>query len=221
MIAEELINDMVPALTMKDDAEKAILWMGELRTNFLPVIENGHFRGFISEEIIFENNDLEKHISTIKLIGDNCYLNKNQHFYDVIKLFKDFNIDMVAIVDDDDIYIGVVTIDDIMNAFSQTSTIQSPGGILILKVKQIDYSLTEIARLVEENNAKILSTYIKADPIESDRILLTLKINTSEISRIIATLERFGYTVIAQFKESPDKIDQRDRLDLLMKYINI
>jgi acetoin utilization protein AcuB len=221
MIAEELINDMVPALTMKDDAEKAILWMGELRANFLPVIENSHFKGFISEEIIFENNDLEKKISTIKLIGDNCYLNKNQHFYDVIKLFRDFNIDMVAIVDDDDLYLGVVTIDDIMNAFSQTSAIQSPGGIIILKLKQIDYSLSEVARLVEENNAKILSTYIKADPIESDRILLTLKINTSEISRIIATLERFGYTIIAQFKESPDKIDQRDRLDLLMKYINI
>lgn len=221
MIAEELINDMVPALTMKDDAEKAILWMGELRTNFLPVIENSHFKGFISEEIIFENNDLEKKISSIRLIGDNCYLNKNQHFYDVMKLFKDFNIDMVAIVDDDDLYLGVVTIDDIMNAFSQTSAIQSPGGIIILKLKQIDYSLSEVARLVEENNAKILSTYIKADPIESDRILLTLKINTSEISRIIATLERFGYTIVAQFKESPDKIDQRDRLDLLMKYINI
>lgn len=221
MIAEELINDMVPALTMKDDAEKAILWMGELRTNFLPVIENSHFKGFISEEIIFENNDLEKKISSIRLIGDNCYLNKNQHFYDVMKLFKDFNIDMVAIVDDDDLYLGVVTIDVIVNAFSQTSAIQSPGGIIILKLKQIDYSLSEVARLVEENNAKILSTYIKADPIESDRILLTLKINTSEISRIIATLERFGYTIVAQFKESPDKIDQRDRLDLLMKYINI
>lgn len=212
---------MVPALTMRDDAEKAILWMGELRTNFLPVIENSRFKGFISEEIIFENNDLEKQISTIKLVGDNCYLNKNQHFYDVIRLFKDFNIDMVAIVDDSDNYLGVVTIDDIMNAFSQTSAIQSPGGIIIIKLNQIDYSLSEISRLVEENNAKILSTYIKNDPIESDRILLTLKINTSEISRIIATLERFGYTIIAQFKESPARIDQKDRLDLLMKYINI
>jgi Mg/Co/Ni transporter MgtE len=221
MIAEELINDMVPALTMKDDAEKAILWMGELRTNFLPVIENSRFKGFISEEIIFDNNDLEKQISTIKLVGDSCYLNKNQHFYDVIKLFKDFDIDMVAIVDDNDNYLGVVTIDDIMNAFSQTSAIQSPGGIIILKLNQIDYSLSEIARLVEENNAKILSSYIKNDPIESGRILLTLKINTSEITRIIATLERFGYVIIAQFKESPDRVDEKDRLDLLMKYINI
>ncbi len=221
MIAEELINDMVPALTMKDVAEKAILWMGELRTNFLPVIENSQFKGFISEEIIFETNDLEKPISRIKLIGDNCYLNKNQHFYDVIKLFKDFNIDMVAIIDNDEIYLGVVTIDDIMNAFSQTTAIQSPGGIIVLAINQIDYSLSEVARLVEENNAKILSSYIKNDPIESEKILLTLKINTLEISRIIATLERFGYNIIAQFKESPDKIDQKDRLDLLMKYLNI
>jgi signal-transduction protein with cAMP-binding, CBS, and nucleotidyltransferase domain len=221
MIAEELINDMVPALTMKDDAEKAILWMGELRTNFLPVIEQSQFKGFITEEIIFENNDLEKPISTIKLVGDNCYLNKNRHFYDIIKLFKDFHIDMVAILDDDNSYLGVVTFEDIMNAFSQTSAIQSPGGIIIISINQIDYSLAQIARLIEENNAKILSSYIKNDPLENDKLLLTLKINTSEISRIIKTLERFEYNIIAQFKENPVRIDEKDRLDLLMKFINI
>lgn len=212
---------MVPALTMKDDAEKAILWMGELRTNFLPVIENSHFKGFISEEIIFENNELEKPISSIKLICDNCYLNKNQHYYDIIKLFRDFNIDMVAIIDENDVYLGVVTMDDIINVLSQSSAIQSPGGIIIISLNLIDYSLAEISRLIEENNAKILSSYIKTDPVESSKILLTLKINTSEISRIIATLERFEYNIVAQFKESPDNIDQKDRLNLLMKYINI
>ncbi len=221
MIAEELINDMIPALTMKDDAEKAILWMGELRANFLPVIEQSMFRGFVSENIIFENNELEKPISEINLIGNDCFLNKNQHFYDLIRLIKDFNIDMVAILNDDDTYLGVVTIDDILNAFSQTSAIQSPGGIIVISIKYIDYSLAEISRLIEENSAKVLSSYIKNDPMDSENLILTLKINTTEIARIIATLERFGYNIIAQFKDTPQNIDQKDRLDLLMRYINI
>ena len=56
MIAEELINQMIPALKPTDTAEKAILWMEELKTNQLPVIENRMFKGLITEDIILERN---------------------------------------------------------------------------------------------------------------------------------------------------------------------
>ena len=221
MIAKDLLSEMIPALSMKDSAEKAILWMGELRSNFLPVIESRSFKGFVSEEIIFENNDLEKSISEIKLIAENCYINSHQHFYDVIRLFKENSIDLVAVVDDDDKYLGVVTIEDVVNEISESSAIQSPGAIILLSIKKIDYSLAEISRLIEENNSKILSSYIKSDPLDSNKILLTLKINTAEISREVATLERFGYNILAEFQEPTSEEDQHDRLNLLMKYINI
>lgn len=212
---------MIPALSMKDNAEKAILWMGELRTNFLPVIEKGHFKGFVSEEIIFENNDLGKEIREIKLIAENCYLNRKQHYFDIIRLIKEYNIDLVAVVDDNMNYLGVVTIDDVINAISESSAIQNPGAIIILSISKIDYSLAEVTRLVEENNAKILSSYVKSDPKDSSRLLLTLKINTMESKRIIATLERFGYNILAQFLESEDQENHKDRLNLLLKYIDL
>ena len=221
MIAEELVNEMIPALSMKDIAEKAILWMGELRTNFLPVIEKGFFKGFVSEDIIFENNDLEKEIKEIKLIAENCYVNKKQHYYDVIRLIKENHIDLVAVIDDDQNYLGVVTIEDIINALSESSAIQNPGAIIILSINKIDYSLAEVTRLVEENNAKVLSSYVKSDPQDSNKLLLTLKINILESTRIIATLERFGYNIIAQFLESDEKESHQDRLNLLLKYIDI
>ena len=75
--------------------------------------------------------------------------------------------------------------------------------------------------MVEENNAKILSTYVKSDPMDSNKLLLTLKINILESKRIIATLERFGYNVLAQFVESEDQDSHQDRLNLLLKYIEI
>jgi len=221
MIAAELVNEMIPALSMKDNAEKAILWMGELRSNFLPVIENGLFKGFVSEEIIFENNDLEKEIREIKLLAENCYVGHKQHYYDLIRLIKEFNIDLVAVVDDELNYLGVVTIEDIINALSQSSAIQDPGAIIILSINKIDYSLAEITRLVEENNAKVLSSYVKSDPQDSNKLLLTLKINILESTRIIATLERFGYNIVAQFLESEDQESHQDRLNLLLKYIDI
>jgi signal-transduction protein with cAMP-binding, CBS, and nucleotidyltransferase domain len=221
MIAEELINDMIPALTMKDSAEKAILWMEELRTKLLPVIDHGQFRGFVTEEAIFENNDIDKEISSIRLAGENCYVKKSRHFFDIIKLLRENNVDMAAIVGDDSHYLGVVTAEDIMKAFYRTAVIQNPGAIIVLSMRQIDYTMTEIVRLIEENNAKILGTFTHSDPQDNNNILITLKINTQDLTRISATLERFGYNIIARFQEAPDQFSSLERLDLLMKYINI
>jgi len=117
--------------------------------------------------------------------------------------------------------LGIVTIEDIVNAMSESSAIQSPGAIIILSINKIDYSLAEITRLVEENNAKVLSSYVKTDPNDSNKLLLTLKINVLESKRIIATFERFGYNIFAQFLEMEDAESHQDRLNLLLKFIDI
>lgn len=221
MLAEELINEMIPALTLKDSAEKAILWMEELRTKFLPVIDRSLFRGFISEEVIFEDNNMDREISGFKLVGENCYLNKSKHFFEAVSLFREYKIDMAAVTDENRNYLGVITVSDVIKAFSQNTAFQNPGGIIVLSIRQIDYTLSEIVRLVEENDAKILGTFLKSDPLDNSNILLTLKINTNDLTRIIATLERFGYSIVARFSETPETSTNLDRLDLLMKYINI
>ena len=221
MIASDLINDMIPALTMKDSAEKAILWMEELRTNFLPVIENGHFKGFISEETIFEVNDLESELSNIKLVGENCYVNRNQHYYDIIKAAQDNSVDLVAVLDGEDNYLGVSTLNNVMRAIGKTSAIESPGGIIVLSMRQIDYSLAELTRLIEAEGVKILSSYINNNPDDPDKLLITIKINAEDTTHLVATLERFNYQIVAKFKEYSSENTDKERYDMLMKYINI
>ncbi|MFC2124951.1 CBS domain-containing protein [Bacteroidota bacterium] len=221
MIAFELINDMIPALTMKDSAEKAILWMEELRTNYLPVIENGYFKGFISEEIIFEVNNLERELSNIKLIGENCYVKRNQHFYDIIKAAQDNSVDLVAVLDEEDSYLGVSTLNNVMSAIAKTSAIESPGGIIVLSMRQIDYSLAELTRLIEAESVKILSSYISNNPEDPDKLLITIKINAEDTTHLVATLERFNYQIVAKFKEHSSENSDKERYDMLMKYINI
>jgi len=72
MIAEELINHMIPPLKVTDDAHKAIVWMEEFRCNHLPVVDDGKLLGFISEEIILESNDIEKNLADFDLVAPNC-----------------------------------------------------------------------------------------------------------------------------------------------------
>jgi acetoin utilization protein AcuB len=221
MIAEELINHMLPPLKPTDEAGKAIAWMEEFRCNQLPVLDGGKFLGFILEEIILERNDLTKKLSDLELVGAHCRVIADAHFYEVLKMAGDNKLQMVAVVNDLQQYEGVITVADIMVSFAQTAAVQMPGSILVLSMDLTDYSLAELARLVEENNAKILSSTMAEDPLDKGKIKLTIKINQEDLSRITATLERFGYRIIASYHNAHNEEPNKDRLDMLMRYLNI
>jgi hypothetical protein len=84
-----------------------------------------------------------------------------------------------------------------------------------------DYSLAELSRLVEENNARILSSSVKQDPSDISKIKVTLKINLEDISNIVATFERFEYKIISRFQETEVTESDRDKIDELLKYLDI
>jgi Mg/Co/Ni transporter MgtE len=212
---------MLPPLKGTDDAHKAIVWMEEFRCNYMPVIEDNKLLGFISEEIIFEKNEIDKLVRDFDLVGQQCYVHLDTHFYDILKVAGEHNLQMVAVVNEELVYCGVITVQDTLTSFAQTAAVQLPGGILVLSMNHIDYSLAEIARLVEENHAKILSSILKEDPLDPNKIRLTLKINQQDLSRVVATLERFSYKVIGRYQEAKPATGEKDRIDMLLRYLDI
>ena len=221
MIAEELINHMIPPLKVTDDAHKAIVWMEEFRCNHLPVVNQGKLLGFISEEIILESNDIEKSLGDFELTGLECVVSLESHFYDILRIAGENKLQIVAVLNEDQQYTGVITVQDIMASFAQTAAVKMQGGILVLSMDLIDYSLAEISRLVEENKAKIISSTMVEDTMDPGKIKVTLKINQLDLSRIVATLERFSYRVIGRYQEIRKDADDNDRIDMLLKYLNI
>lgn len=221
MIAEELINHMLPPLKTSDDAHKAIVWMEEFRCTHLPVVENGELLGFISEEIILESNDIERPLAAFPLAGKTCTVQLHSHFYDILKVAGDHKLQMVAVLNEAQQYAGVITVQDIMISFAQTASVQMPGGILVLSMDLIDYSLAEISRYVEENNAKVISSLMIEDPMDKGKIKVTLKINQVELNRIVATLERFGYRIIGRYHETKVDTGEKDKIDMLLRYLDI
>lgn len=212
---------MIPPLKATDDAHKAIVWMEEFRCNQMPVVDNGKLLGFISEEIILEANDVEKRLKDFDLIGQACYVHMNSHFYDILKVAADNKLQMVAVLTEEDIYNGVITMQDTLSSFAQTAAVQTPGGILVLSMNHNDYSLAEVSRLIEENRARVLSSLVKEDPLNPGKIRLTLKLDQLDLTRIVATLERFDYKVIGRYQEAQSSGAEKDRIDMLLRYLDI
>ena len=59
------------------------------------------------------------------------------------------------------------------------------------------------------------------DPMDKGKIKVTLKINQVELNRIVATLERFGYRIIGRYNETKVDTGEKDKIDMLLRYLDI
>ncbi|MDP4291633.1 MAG: CBS domain-containing protein [Bacteroidota bacterium] len=220
MIAKNLISNEIAPLRTSDTALQAISWMEEYRVYHLPIVDNIDFLGLISEEDIYTMSDFEEPVGNHVLSLSKQYVFSNQHIYDVIKIFSSEHLSLLPVLNENNQYLGVITINDLVNSISEMTAVENPGGIIVLELNQNDYSLSEIAQIVESNDAKILSLYITSIP-DTTMIELTLKINRMDIQPIIQTFTRYEYIIKASFAEEGYYDDLRDRYDSLMNWLNI
>lgn len=222
MRAADLISTSIPPLKSTDTAEQALIWMDEFKLTQLPVLNRNSYIGIITDERILEGNKLNLPISSFNLIGVNTYVYPSYHFYDVIRIAAENRLEIIPVVDTLKLYDGVITIKNALNYFASTFSIQAVGSVLVLSMRYLDYSLSEISRLVEENNAKIICAHLESYETDSEKINVVIKINKKELKSIIATLERYNYHIAAHFEEDQITSDyNKDRLDLLFKYLDI
>jgi len=221
MRALDLINYLIPPLLPDDPLAKAIQWLDELRISEVPVALDGKFLGFVNDEIIYAADREKQLVNEIELEGTSCIGYGNQHFYDILKKAVQEESKSVAILDDRNQYLGVVTLEDVVDAIAKTSSIGAEGAILVISTNSRDYYLSEICRLVESADAKVLGSHTVNDLTDPSKIELTLKINKVETSYVVSLLEQNGYTVTESFSEVVGSDHEQERLDQLLNYLKI
>lgn len=221
MRAKDLINYMIPPLKPRDKVEKAVAWMKELRVDELPVVHEGKYIGIFSEKILLDQNIESSIIETTPLIASSINALHNDHYYELLKKAYEEEISMIAVLDEEEKYIGVVSIEDVVEAFSRMSSIKSPGTIIVLSMPSVDYSMAEISRIVESEYGKILSSFIENNPDTPGNISVTIKLNLEVATNVISALQRHDYNITSKFGKGEEDKFEKERLDTLMKYLRI
>ena len=90
----------------------------------------------------------------------------------------------------------------------------------MLELGPRDNALSHIAHIIEAENTNIYSTAIHQIPDSSD-LALTIKVNRTNLSAVVAALNRNNYPVKATFRDSADQTDIQNRYDLLMNYLDL
>ena len=219
MQANTLISSSIKSIHPVEDGNKALEMMDQFRIHHLAIVKNNFYLGVISDKEIMswnsEDDSIEEHLNNLAA----PYVKYNQHLFDIIEVLEKNNLSIVPVLDEKNHYLGVITSRKLLYSIAKSATIQSPGGVIILEMPDHDYSLTEIASIVESNNTKILSSYIISKP-NSTNIEVTIKLNKQEVTAIIKDFERHEYKVSASYKDEEADGDYLERYESLMRFLN-
>ena len=221
MLAKDLISEVVPSLKTSDTGLRALSWMEIFRISHLPIVNNKEFLGLISDTDIYDLNMADEPIGNHNLSLFSPFVTSDQHIFEVIEVVSRLKLTVVPVLNQEKHYQGLITMNDLIQRFADLAGLKDPGGIIVLELHQNDYSLSQIAQIVEGNDAKILGLYLRSSE-ESMKMELTLKINRADLSPIIQTFNRYNYTIKASFHEEEDMDSfYSNRYDSFMRYLNM
>lgn len=220
MTAQSLIAIDIPALSVEQTGRDAFHSLSDYHVKHLPVVENGKLVGLLSEEDIF-NHKLYDPIASYDLsLVRRFAVRENEHAFEVMRVMGDNRLTVVPVVDREDNYLGLISQNDLLRYFANMASFTEQGAVLVLEMHRRDYSLAVIARVIEEEDVKVLSAFVTSAP-ESEEITVTLKLNSNELARVIASLERYEYTVKETYSEFQHSNDLHERYESLMNYLNM
>jgi acetoin utilization protein AcuB len=218
MIARQYINESIPTLKSSDTVDEALLLLNDYKQNHLPLVNGLTFEGLYSEDLLL-NYDNDFLLSEIQPISVDTVVLENDPLIEIVRKAYLIDSDVIPVLNSQQEFIGVIEKLATYQNFIGLLALHDIGGHLEINLKKKDYSLAEIARIIESEAGKIISLFITSD--ENNEMVLSLKLNISHISAVIGALNRFGYEVISYHSTEPINNLEKDRFDLLMKYLSI
>jgi acetoin utilization protein AcuB len=220
MLTADLINNNIPRLQLQDTVSKALRLISDYRVTHLPVVADDKYLGLISEDDLLDADDEKLTIELLQHHFNPASVKENAHFLNAVNYGNQFETSLVPVVNEANEFAGVITLVDLLKTLGNFSGANEIGGIIVMEMERPQFSISEISRIVESNDATILHLNTTVNP-DKGLLTVTLHLNKKETTAIIASFERYDYEVIHNFSEEKyeDNIDTNYRH--LMNYLDI
>lgn len=220
MLARDLISPIIPTVSGTDSAARALSLMNEFHLSQLPVVEDKEYLCLLEESVILDWEDQEMLLKNLRFSHVKPAVRENAHFFEALKLAGDYKLSLVPVILESGAYLGAIPQENLLFTLSHFNGVHEAGGIIILSMDQNDFMLSEIARLAESEDVHLLGVHTFNDTVKG-KLGVLLKTNRQDLNSLVATLERFHYSVEYRFDEPSSGEEIQKNYDLLMNYLNM
>lgn len=218
-VSAHMLNDIKP-FALSETVENLLDVMEELKYTHLPLVDDQQrYVGLVCEDDLLEIESADKEIGTYLRIVKPYSISELSNLFNAIRIIGEGNLTLLPVTDEKNVYRGYIPAVDILQDMGRELSYTEPGSIMILRIPGRDYQLTQIAQIVESEDARIMGLHMINDS-ESDQLLVCLKINQLDLSRILSSFERYNYVVTDVFHQSIFDDGLEDRFQAFMKYLN-
>lgn len=219
MLAASIAIKGLPMLHLEDKVAFALQCMEDFDVQHLAVVKDDYFLGLVTKSDLLdvaETNTIETITDQFLIIG----LNGSAHFLNALDLFTKHQLTLLPVLNEQRECIGVITQQNLNDRLAPFLGVAQQGAILVLSMSPLQYSLAEMSRLVETNNAQIVQLNTFYDEANAN-LIVTLKLNRDEAGAIIATFQRYDYQVLHYFGNATLNNDLEDHYHHLMNYLDV
>ncbi|MBC7888792.1 MAG: CBS domain-containing protein [Ferruginibacter sp.] len=220
MLTAELINNNIPRLQLQDSVSKALQLINDYRVTHLPVVTEDKYLGMISEDDLM---DVEAEKGTIEFLQENfitASVKENEHFLNAVKCSNQFETTIVPVTNEEKELVGVITVTDLLKALGDFSGANEIGGIIVMEMERSQFSISEISRIVESNDATVLHLNTTIQP-DTGFLTVSLHLSKKEIAAIVSAFERYEYDIIYYFGDEKFENEIHSNYRHLMSYLDI
>jgi hypothetical protein len=185
----------------------------------LCVVTDEKFVGIVDKNTLLDTHEAAV-IATLQNEFIVASLHADEHFLAGAKLLSLHELTMLPVVSTTADLLGVITAKQMLAVLTSHVGADTKGGVIVLEMEQRQYSFGEIARLVETNDAYVTQLNTTTDP-QTGMLLVTLQINRIEVSTIVATFQRYDYSVKYYFGEENYQNELKENYNHLLSYLNM
>jgi Mg/Co/Ni transporter MgtE len=215
---KDFINSDFKAINSTDKVIEVQDFFHELNFTHFPVLDEGIYMGCIALDDV-DTFDADKKINDYRYTLEPFFARNSMMWLEVLEVFAKNHSNVVPVLDENNLYVGYYEFDDIIKFFHETPFLKEPGGIIVVQKPLIDYSMSQIAQIVESNNGRLLGLFVSE--VTSDLVQITIKISLGAMNDIIQTFRRYNYEIISEHQEDTYITNLKERSDYLDKYLNI
>jgi len=219
MIAGSLIHDSLSPLRLSDTVGAALEYMNAMRVSELPVVDNNRLHNYARTLNLLQEKADKRLADIIPFNPHAPVVHAQQHVYEVIPLMVASDLEVMAVANDQNQIIGIIDQRKIQEIISQSLTYKGMGAVLVIMAEPRDFAPSHIMRLVEENGAKVLGMMV--NQTEAGNLLVSLKLNTTLVKGIVASLSRFGYKTEDVYMSEDFNRQDNNEYESILRFFDI
>jgi len=208
------LNYDLPVLRMHDSVAKALKTLRNQEVFALAVVENKHFIGLVSEEVLSQAISPEQTISDLKEHFSDFRMEEEEDVLASLPWFDDIAVDIIAITNSDQVFRRYLTKSAVGNLLLNSGLENKNGGIIRIPFQASRDNLSTIIRIIEEENGFVVRTFFQEPNV-------LIQVQTETFGKIIANLERHGIFIEKAFVFGEQLEVDQDRFDHLMRFIDL